>query len=254
VRFRLPITGIPIRVSGPPLAGSSRNLAPVSSGASLVYTTYLGGFDKTVVSYQDVVAGIAADATGNAYVSGNASYDFPATAGANNSTPCPSAGSCTNRGFLAKLNPAGSALIWATFVGTAIRSDLSAASNIGPPRLDAAGNVYVSGVTGSNVEYPLVNPLQPANGFGGVFVTKYDPTGSTMAFSTVIYDPTSNTNIFNSGVDVDAQGNIYVAGYTGAIRLPVTAGAFRTANAGGVTASSPKSIPPGPTRPSMPAA
>jgi uncharacterized protein (TIGR03437 family) len=61
----------------------------------------------------------------------------------------------------------------------------------------------------------------------------YDPTGSTIDFSTVIYDPTANGGTFNSGVDVDAQGNIYVAGYTGASSLPVTAGAFRTANAGG---------------------
>jgi uncharacterized protein (TIGR03437 family) len=213
--------------------GFVAKFAPVSSGASLVYTTYLGGFDKTVVSYQDVIAGVAADAAGNAYVSGNASYDFPATAGANNSTPCPAGSGCANRGFLAKLNPAGSALVWATFVGTIIRPDLSAANNIGPPRLDAAGNVYVSGVAGNNTEYPLVNPLQPANGFGGVYVTKYDPTGSTIDFSTVIYDPTANTNMFNSGVDVDAQGNIYVAGYTSASSLPVTAGAFRTANAGG---------------------
>jgi uncharacterized protein (TIGR03437 family) len=212
--------------------GFVAKFGPVSSGASLVYTTYLGGFDKTVVSYQDVIAGIAADAAGDAYVSGNASYDFPATAGANNSTPCPSAGSCMNRGFLAKLNPAGSALIWATFVGTSSGPTLSAASNIGPPRLDASGNVYVSGVAGNNTEYPLVNPLQPANGFGGVYVTMYDPTGSTIDFSTVIYDPTTNTAIFNSGVDVDAQGNIYVAGYTVASSLPVTAGAFRTANAG----------------------
>jgi hypothetical protein len=111
---------------------------PVSSGASLFYTTYLGGFDKTVVSYQDVIAGIAADAAGNAYVSGNASSDFPATAGANNTTPCPSGNFCLNRGFLAKINPAGSALVWATFVGTGTSSPtLSAASTIGPPRLDA---------------------------------------------------------------------------------------------------------------------
>jgi len=88
-------------------------------------------------------------------------------------------------------------------------------------------------VAGNNTQFPLVNPLQPANGFGGVYVIMYDPTGSTIDFSTVIYDPTSNTNNFNSGVDVDAQGNIYVAGYTGALSLPVTAGAFRTANAGG---------------------
>jgi uncharacterized protein (TIGR03437 family) len=212
--------------------GFVAKFGPVSSGASLVYATYLGGFDKTVVSYQDVISGIAADAAGNAYISGNAAYDFPATAGANNSTPCPSAGSCANRGFLARLNPAGSALVWATFIGNPLRPDLSSASTISPPRLDAAGNVYVSGVAGNNTQFQLVNPLQPANGFGGVYVTMYDPTGSTIDFSTVIYDPTANGGVFNSGVDVDAQGNIYVAGYTGASSLPVTVGAFRTANAG----------------------
>ena len=205
---------------------------PVSSGAALVYATYLGGFDKTVGSYQDVISGIAADAAGNAYISGNASYDFPATAGANNSTPCPSAGSCENRGFLAKLNPAGSGLVWATFVGTVTNPTISSANTISPPRLDAAGNIYVSGIAGTNTEYPLVNPLQPANGFSGVYVTMYDPTGSTMIFSTVIYDPTGNGQIFSSGVDADSQGNIYVAGYTARTALPVTTGAFQTANAG----------------------
>jgi uncharacterized protein (TIGR03437 family) len=205
---------------------------PVSSGAALVYGTYLGGFDKTVGSYQDVISGIAADAAGNAYISGNASYDFPATAGANNSTPCPSAGSCENRGFLAKLNPAGSGLVWATFVGTVTNPTISSANTISPPRLDAAGNIYVSGIAGTNTEYPLVNPLQPANGFSGVYVTMYDPTGSTMIFSTVIYDPTGNGQIFSSGVDADSQGNIYVAGYTARTALPVTTGAFQTANAG----------------------
>jgi uncharacterized protein (TIGR03437 family) len=210
--------------------GFVAKFSTVTSGASLVYTTYLGGFDTTVVSYQDAIAGIASDASGNVYISGNASYDFPATPGANNTTPCPSPNSCMNRGFLAKLNPAGSALVWATFVGTGLADPtLSAASTIGPPRLDALGNVYVSGVAGNNTEYPLVNPLQPANGFGGVYVTTYDPTGSTMYFSTVIYDPAANGGIFNSGVDVDSQGNIYVAGYTSQPGLPITAGAFQTA-------------------------
>jgi uncharacterized protein (TIGR03437 family) len=60
----------------------------------------------------------------------------------------------------------------------------------------------------------------------------YDPTGSTMIFSTVIYDPTGNGQIFSSGVDADSQGNIYVAGYTARTALPVTTGAFQTANAG----------------------
>jgi hypothetical protein len=227
--------------------GFVAKFSPVSSGAALFYGTYLGGFDKTVGSYQDVISGIAADAAGNAYISGNASYDFPATAGANNSTPCPSANSCENRGFLAKLNPAGSGLVWATFVGTVTNPTLSFASAVSPPRLDAAGNIYISGIAGNNTEYPLVNPLQPANGFTGVYVTMFDPTGSTIYFSTVIYDAAVNTAMFNSGVDVDSQGNIYVAGYTSATGLPVTAGAFQPANKGGYDSFIAKVNIPAPT-------
>ena len=66
----------------------------------------------------------------------------------------------------------------------------------------------MSGIAGNNTQYPLVNPLQPANGFGGVYATMYDPTGRTIYFSTVIYDPKANGGVFNSGVDVDSQGNI----------------------------------------------
>ena len=139
----------------PDLGSSTRGFiakfSPAGPATSLVYATYFGGFDTTVVGYQDVISGIAADAAGNAYVSGIASYDFPVTAGANNTIPCPSANSCLNRGFLAKLNPAGSALVWSTFVGNITDPTLSSASAISPPRLDAAGNLYVSGIAGSNI-------------------------------------------------------------------------------------------------------
>ena len=227
--FQTTFAGNPKAGYGEPSRGFVAKFKPVNAGAALLYATYLGGFDKTQVGYQDVIAGIAADAAGNAYVSGNAAYDFPATAGANDSAPCPAANSCPNRGFLAKLNPAGSALVWATFTGTGtLGPTLSSASTISPPRLDVVGNVYVSGIAGNNTEYPLVNPLQPANGFGGVYVTEYDPTGTVMNFSTVIYDPAVNGQIFSGGVDVDSQGNMYVAGYTALPGLPATPGAFRT--------------------------
>jgi hypothetical protein len=118
-------------------------------------------------------------------------------------------------------------LVWATFVGTGTSNPtLNSASTISPPRLDAKGNIYVGGIAGSNIEYPLVNPLQPANNFGGAYVTVYDPTGSTIYFSTVIYDPKVNGGVFNSGVDVDSQGNIYVAGYT-AQSLPTTTNRYK---------------------------
>ena len=222
---------------------------PVSSGAALAYATYLGGTDPAQGAYSDGIGGIAADAAGNAYVSGNASYNFPVTVGAYDTNPCPST-LCQNRAFLAKINPAGSGLVWATFIGGA-RPDLSAVNSIGAPRLDANGNVYVSGAAGNNTQVPLVNPLQPANNFGGAYVTMFDPTGRTIYFSTVIYDPKNNGSVFSSGVDVDSQGNIYVAGYTPQPGLPVTAGAFQTtvhgATDGFIAKISAPAIPPVPT-------
>lgn len=239
--------------TNPNLSSNSRGFVakfnPVSSGAALAYATYLGGTDPAQGAYSDGIGGIAADAAGNAYVSGNASYNFPVTAGAYDTSPCPST-LCLNRAFLAKINPAGSGLVWATFIGGA-RPDLSAVNSIGAPRLDANGNVYVSGAAGNNTQVPLVNPLQPANNFGGVYVTMYDPTGRTIYFSTVIYDPRNNGSVFNSGVDVDSQGNIYVAGYTPQPGLPTTAGAFRTVISGSsdgfIAKISAPAIPPTPT-------
>ena len=220
--------------TNPNLASPSRGVlakfSPVTSGASLIYATYLGGTDPAQGAYSDGMAGIAVDAAGNAYISGNASYNFPVTPGAYDTTPCPPNSGCLNRGFLAKMNPAGSALVWSTFIGGS-RPDLSAVNSISAPHLDAGGNVYVSGGAGNNTEIPLVNPLQPANGFGGAFVMKFNPTANAVLFSTEIYSA-SNSYTVSGGMDLDSQGNIYMAGTTGAGDLPVTAGALQSANAG----------------------
>ncbi len=220
--------------TNPGLASPSRGVLakfnPVSSGASLVYATYLGGTDPAQGAYSDGMAGIVADAAGNAYISGNASYNFPVTPGAYDTNPCPANSGCLNRGFLAKMNPAGSALVWSTFIG-GTRPDLSAVDSISAPRLDAAGNVYVSGGAGNNTQVPSVNPVQPANGYGGAFVMKFNPTASAVLFSTVIYSA-SNSYTVSGGMDLDSQANIYMAGTTGAGDLPVTAGALQSANAG----------------------
>ena len=240
----------------PALSSNSRGFvakfSPVSSGATLLYATYLGGTDPAQGALSDGIGGIAADAAGNAYVSGNASYNFPVTAGAYDATPCPSNTFCQNRAFLAKINPAGSALVWATFIG-GTRPDLSAVDSISAPRLDANGNVYVSGAAGNNTEVPLVNPLQPANTFGGVLVTKFDPTGSTVLFSTVIYSTATNGGLFSSGVDVDTQGNVYVAGNANVGGLPVTVGAFQQASAGSADGFIAKiNLAPSATTPTVP--
>ena len=206
-----------------------------ATGAPFIYGTYLGG---TALDEQgsDQVSGIAVDASGNAYITGyTQSYDFPVTAGANNTNSCTATSFCQNNGFLTKINPAGTGLVWSTLVGA-----LPVAQNggsgtlylIGVPRVDAAGNVYITGRGAYN--FPVVSPLQPAAGdlHGGVFVTKYDPTGSTISFSTVLYSP-AGAILWPGGIDVDSHGDIYVGGYSNGVDLPVTAGVFQpTSNSG----------------------
>jgi uncharacterized protein (TIGR03437 family) len=211
--------------------GYVAKFSPVGSngGSTLTYATYLGGADG-VHDGSDEIGGIAVDAAGNAYVTGNTrSYDFPLTIGA---STCTLVNGCQNTGFLAKINSSGSGLVWSTLVGAGTNCCSGEVAIMAPPRLDTAGNIYVSGrLTGSNV-FPLVNPLQAPIGFGGVFVARYNPAGNTILFSTNIYSPGSNGGLFPGGVDVDAQGNIYVAGFTQMTDLPATTGALRTANAG----------------------
>ncbi|MBS1858728.1 MAG: SBBP repeat-containing protein [Acidobacteria bacterium] len=226
--------------------GYVAKFSPVASkvGSSLVYSTFLGGSDAANDS-SDFVSGIAVDADGNAYVTGQTrSYDFPVTIGA---TTCTAKNGCQNTGFLTKINSAGTGLVWSTLVGSGVNCCSGEVAIMAPPRLDAAGNVYVGGRLTTSYGFPFVNPLQPeVNAFGGVFVASYDRSGSSIQFSTSIYSPNSNGGIFPAGVDVDAQGNIYVAGYTTNTQLPVTAGAFQPANAGSYDAFIAKINPSGP--------
>jgi uncharacterized protein (TIGR03437 family) len=213
--------------------GYVAKFSPVGSsgGASLLYATYLGGTDAANDN-SDQIGGIAVDPAGNAYVTGNTrSYDFPVTI--NSPTSCTAKNGCQNTGFLTKINPAGTGVVWSTLVGATANCCSGDVAIMTPPRLDPTGNIYVSGRLTGSTGFQFVNPLQPqTNGFGGIFVAAYDPSGTTMSFSTNIYSPTSNGGMFPGGVDVDPQGNIYVAGFTLSTDLPVTTGAFRTTNAG----------------------
>jgi hypothetical protein len=182
-------------------------------GSALVYSTYLGG------GGDDAGTGIAVDPAGNAYVTGNTdSSNFP-TANPIQATY----GGGSFDAFVAKLNAAGSALVYSTYLG-----GTNADGGYGIA-VDSSGNAYVSGYTQST-DFPTANPIQAAFGGGSfdAFVAKVDTTGSTLAYST--YLGGSGIEAGN-GIAVDSSGNAYVTGQTNSTDFP-TANPLQAANAG----------------------
>jgi uncharacterized protein (TIGR03437 family) len=205
-----------------PLVGFAAKFGPVSaSGASLTYLTYL---EATGVSFGDLPGGVVADSQGNAYIGGYTnSTTFPLTPGAYH-TPCPlnGAGLCPGA-FVTKLNSTGTGLVWSALV--------EPADYFSSIQLDAQGNVYVTG-HGSG-SFQAVNPVQTGLVSGG-FVSKLDPTGSSLLFSSVVGAGVGNTgNSSLSGLAVDAQGSLYVAGSITDATLPTTPGVFQPSYRGG---------------------
>jgi hypothetical protein len=198
-----PLAGSPLQSS---LRGTSNAFVAKlnAEGSALAYSTYLGG------SGIDVGEGIAVDAAGDAYVTGiTNSSDFPLA-----SRPIQSRfGGGSQDAFVAKLNAAGSALVYSTYLGG---SGNDYALGIA---VDAAGNAYVTGFTNSP-DLPLAgNPLQSryAGGVQDAFVAKLNATGSALAYSTYLGGSGEDSG---SGIAVDAAGNAYVTGSTGSTDFP----------------------------------
>jgi hypothetical protein len=202
------------------------------SGNLLTYLTYLRA---TGTDSGDYGGSIAADSEGNAYVAGiTYSATFPATTGAYETT-CP--GYDTYCGFVTKLNPSGTALVWSTLFGNngpnTGNLGFGAVYYVSSVSVDVLGNVYVAGQAASGL--PTVNPVDPADeGLPGGFIIKLDPTGSSFLFSSPIGDPGTYTWV--AGSAVDALGNIYLGGgvgNSGTNGLPVTSGALQPNYGGG---------------------
>ena len=190
-----------------------------STGSALVYSTFLGGAESS-----DGGFGIAVDALGNAYVTGlTNSTDFPTTAGAFQTTS-----SGGTDAFVTKLNPAGSALVYSTFLGG---SSFDQGSGIA---VDASGDAYVTGRTFST-DFPTTEDGFQTT-FGGArdaFVTKLNPTGSALVYSSYLGGSSLDQG---SGIAVDARANAYVTGVTLSTDFPTTGDAFQTTLGGSTDA------------------
>ncbi len=93
--------------------------------------------------------------------------------------------------------------------------------------VDASGNAYVTGFT-SSANYPTTAGTYQAalGGVNNAFVTKLDPTGTALVYSTYLG---GSSRDWGQGIAVDASGNVYVTGFSYSTDFPTTAGAFQTA-------------------------
>ena len=228
---------------------ASARLAFVSklnpTGTAIIYSTYLGGTGG------DTAYGLAVDASGNAYVVGaTASKDFPVTAGAlQMSLP----GSPTS--FVAKLNPAGNALAYATYLGGASVISYLCCDQAIAVAVDSAGNAYVAGTTYTSAFPVTSGALQTkigSNLASNAYLAKLDPSGNSLVYATFLGG--RGQGVFNigpavfsgdvaKGIAVDAGGNAYVTGYAHSPDFPVTTGAFQSKNKAATTQGTVSPIP-----------
>ena len=204
-----------------------------AGGATLAYSTYLGSAQGN---------GIAVDSSGNAYVIGTTfSSDFPTVNPLQGSpgfktSPGSPGGEYVEYGtaFVAKMNPAGSALVYSTYLGGSVGEEGQGIA------VDFAGNAYLTGTTWSG-DFPTVNPLQPtnhatSNGDSNAFVSKLNAAGSALVYSTylggsgpVSYLGPGEGGDYGFAIAIDSTGVAYVAGQTGSTDFP-TVNAIQASN------------------------
>jgi len=190
---------------------------------TLIYSGYIGG------AGDDRGFGIVVDSTGAAYVTGgtfSSEATFPVVGGPD----------LTFNGyvyaFVAKVNPTGTALIYAGYIG-GNRDDFGNGIAV-----DSTGAAYVTGhTTSSEATFPVVGgPDLTHNGGYDAFVAKVEPDGTALIYSGYIGGSGSDSG---PGIAVDSTGAAYVTGTTTASEatFPVVGGPDLTYNGGGLFAS-----------------
>lgn len=191
------------------IAGASS--APRLIDPLIDWSSFLGG------SNSESGPGLAIDPAGNAYVVGSTqSTDFPSAGGFD-----PTYNGGMFDAFVSKIAPNGSSVLWSAFLG--------GSSN------DYALGIFVDSTESAYVTGHTESTDFPANGFdtmhGGAFdafVVKVAPSGSSLDWSS--YLGGSSLDRAND-IEVDAAGNVYVAGRTQSTDFP-TAGGFDTTYGG----------------------
>jgi uncharacterized protein (TIGR03437 family) len=175
-----------------------------AGGAGLGYLTYIGSGkvgNDPFFAPENTVYAIAVDAAGNAYLAGK-TFDpnFPATPGSYQ--PVAPASANGINAFLAKLNPTGSAMVWATYLGEQLSPQSIA--------IDASGDVWATGTTSPYFTLPNANGWST----GPEFLDEVDTTGSKL-----IYSALYPAGTIAQSVAVDPAGLVHVTGAGGFISV-----------------------------------
>lgn len=190
-----------------------------ATGSALEFATFLGGDSN------DEGQGIAVDDDGSAYVTGITweSTGFPVTAGA--------ADTVHNGGldaFVAKFDPTGSCLEYATFLGGAGNDRGSAIA------LDGDSRAYITGGTDS-ADFPTTtgafdrqfNSRDASDADG--FVARLSASGEILEYATYLGGTNKD---WGQGIAIDSHRQAHVTGYTSSPDFPTTEGAFDGAHNG----------------------
>ena len=175
-----------------------------ASGRRLLYSTFNGG------PFNDRGYAIAVDATGTAVATGRTAHDGFPTVG--RLAPGPEGGA-----FVTKITSSGGRIVYSAVLGG---KAVVNSSNTGfAVALDRMSNAYVTGVTRAP-DFPVHNALQPRYGGGAsnAFVTKIDPAGGAIAYSTYLGGGGEDEGL---GIAVDRAGAAYVTGQTSSDDFPI---------------------------------
>lgn len=210
-------------------------------GSNLIYSTYLGGAGL------DAGLGIAADSSGNAFVTGlTYSTNFPTTnalvfqlAGTTNPLMNHLAG--VVNAFVAKIGAGGSPLVYSTYFG-GVNSDQGHGIAV-----DGAGDACVTGFTDStnfptttNVLFQFLNGLTNGSFAEDAFVAKFAPSGTNLIYSTFLGGANDDAGYH---IACDSAGSVYVTGSSSSTNFPNTATnvpglySFVATNASGVVSA-----------------
>lgn len=207
-----------------PLPFTDAFVIKLDPAGKVLLATYFGGNGS-----QTAASAICVDPGGSIYLSGSTFHNtanqpdtFPVTTGAAYADPT------NDFGFVAKLNAAGTQLVYSTLLP------------VNPPALalqqravamavDPAGEVYIATTTAGALQFPTTpgafQPAPPPYPYGSGVVARLNASGSALLYATYL---SGNGLSSPQGIAIDAAGDAFVSGFTGAPDFPVTQGAFQT--------------------------